>query len=162
MRYAGRQLRRSPAFGAAAVLTLALGIGANTAIFSVADAVLLRPLPYPNSDRLVMVWNELSRIGVHQMDLSTTDFDAFRADTQVFDAAVAFASQDRNLAGASYAERVTTISFTRGLMEMLGARMSGGRGFTEDDWRADRNHVAIISHSLFDRRFAGDRAAVGS
>ena len=67
VRYACRQLRRNPAFTAAALLTLALGIGANTAIFSVADAVMLRPLPYPEGERLVMVWNELARMNVREM-----------------------------------------------------------------------------------------------
>src|SRR3954471_1188502 len=81
----------------AAILTLALGIGANTAIFSVADAVLLRPLPYPNSDRLVVVWNELSKIGVRQMALSAADFDAFSANTRIFEKAAAFREEDRNI-----------------------------------------------------------------
>ncbi|HEY3836758.1 MAG TPA: ABC transporter permease [Bryobacteraceae bacterium] len=161
LRYGLRQLRGSPAFTLAAVLTLALGIGANTAIFSVADAVLLRPLPYPNPRRLVMVWNELTRLNVHQMELSPNDFDAFRADTHIFDTAAGFAVRDRNLIGDSDAERVSTIAFTPGLLEMLGARMSAGRVFQKDDWNADRNDVAIISHALFVRRFAGDGAVVG-
>jgi predicted permease len=161
IRYASRQLRRSPIFSSAAVLTLALGIGANTAIFSVADAILLRPLPYPNSDRLVVVWNELSKIGVHELSLSAADFGAFRADKRVFETAAAFKEEDRNLVIRATAGRVSTISATHGLLEMLGARTATGRLFTGDEWQADHNQVVIISHSLFVRRFAANPAAIG-
>jgi putative ABC transport system permease protein len=161
IRYASRQLRRSPIFSSAAVLTLALGIGANTAIFSVADAILLRPLPYPNSDRLVVVWNELSKIGVHELSLSAADFGAFRADKRVFETAAAFKEEDRNLVIRATAGRVSTISATHGLLEMLGARTETGRLFTGDEWQADHNQVVIISHSLFVRRFAANPAAIG-
>src|SRR5882757_7475189 len=139
VRYAGRQLRRSPIFSLAAVLTLALGIGANTAIFSVADAVLLRALPYPDSNRLVVVWNELSKIGVRNMGLSATDFDAFRADKRVFEMAAAFREEDRNLVARGVAGRAVLLSSTHGLLEMLGARTTIGRLFTRDEWQADHN-----------------------
>jgi putative ABC transport system permease protein len=161
LRYAARQMRRTPVFTLAAVLTLALGIGATTAMFSVADAVLLRPLPYPNSDRLVMVWNELSKIGVHDLALSAQDFDAFRADHRVFDTAAAFNQRDRTLIASGNVERVSTVSSTPGLLEMLGARTPVGRRFTEDDWKADRYQVAMISHPLFVRLFAANPAVVG-
>ncbi len=161
IRYAGRQLRRTPAFSLTALLTVALGIGATTAIFSVADALLLRPLPYPSSGRLVMVWNELTKIGVRQMSLSAVDFDAFRADTHVFEKAAAFREQDRNLVGSGMAERVSTVASTPGLLEMLGASTSVGRGFADDDWQATHAQVAIISYSLYLRRFGASPAVVG-
>jgi putative ABC transport system permease protein len=145
----------------AAVLTLALGIGANTAIFSVADAFLLRPLPYPNSDRLVVVWNELSKIGVRQMALSAADFDAFSANTRIFEKAAAFREEDRNIIHRGTAGRASTISATPGLLEMLAARTATGRLFTGDEWQANRNQVVIISHSLFVRRFAANPAVIG-
>jgi putative ABC transport system permease protein len=161
LRYALRQLRRSPGFTAAAVLTLALGIGANTAIFSVADAMLLRPLPYPHSDRLVMVWDQLLKIGVHQLPVSATNFDAYRADSRIFDQAAIYRQEDRNLTGAGNAERVSVISATSGLFEMLGARMAMGRGFDLNDRRPDRNSVAILSHALFTKRFRGHPSIIG-
>ncbi|HMJ62482.1 MAG TPA: ABC transporter permease, partial [Bryobacteraceae bacterium] len=145
----------------AAILTLALGIGANTAIFSVADAVLLRPLPYPDSGRLVVVWNELSKIGVRHMGLSATDFGAFRADKRVFEMAAAFKEEDRNVVTRGGAGRAVTLSSTRGLLEMLGARAAMGRLFTADEWHPDRDQVVIISHELFVKRFAADPAVVG-
>src|SRR5262245_30626193 len=92
--YALRQLRRAPGFAVAAIATLALGLGANTAVFSVAQAILLRPLPYPHSDRLVMVWDQLQKMGVRQLPLSAHNFDAYRADSRTFEAAEAFEEED--------------------------------------------------------------------
>ncbi len=160
-RYMLRQLARSPGFAAAAIITLALGIGANTAVFSVADAVLLRPLPYPNSHRLVMVWDQLWKIGVYQLPLSAETFDAYRADGRIFEAAAAFRDDDRNLTGAGYAERVAVISSTSGFLEMLGARTAAGRGFTEEDWQPQHSNVVILSYSLFARQFGANPRVLG-
>jgi putative ABC transport system permease protein len=161
IRYALRQFARSPGFAAVAILTLALGIGANTAVFSVADAVLLRPLPYPNADRLVMIWDQLWKIGVRQLPVSPATFDAYRADGRVFDTAAAFKEQDRNLTGAGYAERVSATSASSGLFEMLGARTALGRSFTAEDWQPAHNHVAILGYSLFARRFGANPSVIG-
>ncbi len=161
LRYALRQLRRSPGFTAAAILTLALGIGANTAIFSVADAMLLRPLPYPHADRLVMVWDQLMKIGVHQLPVSATNFEAYRANGRIFGQSAIYRQDDRNLTGAGAAERVSVISSSSGLFEMLVARVAIGRGLAQEDWRADRNSVAILSYALFTRRFGANRAIIG-
>jgi putative ABC transport system permease protein len=160
-RYALRQLARSPGFAAVAILTLALGIGANTAVFSVADAVLLRPLPYPNSDRLVMIWDQLWKIGVRQLPVSATTFDAYRADERVFDAVAVCKEDDRILTGSGYAERVTAISATSGLFEMLGAGTALGRGFTEEDWQPAHTRVAILGYALFARRFGANPSVLG-
>ena len=160
-RYTLRQLRHAPGFAAAAVLTLALGIGANTAIFSVADAVLLRPLPYPHAERLVMVWDQLLKIGVRQLPTSLANYDAYRADDRVFDATAIYRDDTRTLTGAGSAERIEVRSFSRGLLEMLGARMAIGRTFTPDDWQPQRNSVAIVSHKLFARRFGSNSDIAG-
>ena len=159
--YGFRQLARSPGFATVAILTLALGIGANTAVFSVADAVLLRPLPYPNADRLVMIWDQLWKIGVRQLPVSAANFDAYRADERVFDAAAAFKEEDRNLTGGGYAERVAATSATSALFEMLGARTVLGRGFTAEDWQPARAHVAILGYALFARRFGANPGVIG-
>ena len=161
LRYAVRQLRSNPGFTVTALLTIALGIGATTAIFSVADAMILRPLPYPNSNHLVLVWDTLAKIGVRQMTVSAEDFDAFRTNIHIFRSTAAFQEEDRNLITPGSTERVSAISSTPGLLDMLSGVSVIGRSFTQDDWQPDRRSVAIISHSLFMRRFSGDHAVIG-
>ena len=156
LRYAFRQLLRSPAFAIAAVLTLALGIGANTAIFSVADALLLRPLPYPHAGRLVMVWDQLWKIGVRQLPVSLTNYQAYRADRRVFEASAIYRDDTRTLTGIGDAQRIDVRSSSPGLLDLLGARMSIGRTFTANDWQPPHNSVAILSHKIFAQRFGGD------
>jgi putative ABC transport system permease protein len=158
--YALRQLRRSLGFTLATVLTLALGLGATTAIFSVADAVLLRPLPYPTSDRLVMVRDELSKMGVHYTDVSYETFNAYQK-SRSFDATTAFIEEDRNLIGSGAAERVAVLSSTPSLLGMLGAHTALGRAFGNQDWNPEHNDVAILSYSLFASRFGANPATVG-
>ena len=161
LRYTLRQLRHAPGFAAAAVLTLALGIGANTAIFSVADAVLLRPLPYPHAERLVMVWDQLLKIGVRELPTSLANYEAYRADDRLFETSAIYRDDTRTLTGTGSAERIEVRSSSRGLLELLGARIAIGRAFTLEDWQAQRNSVAIISHKLFGRRFGSDAGIVG-
>jgi putative ABC transport system permease protein len=161
IRYAARQLYHHPAFTISAVLTIALGVGANTATFSVADAILLRPLPYPHSTRLVLVWNQLLKIGVKQMALSAEDFESFRSDTQTFEATAAFQQRDRTLILPASAERISVIASTPGMLAMLGGVSRIGRSLVADDWRPDQSPVAVISYSLFVRRFSGSRAVIG-
>ncbi len=155
--YALRGLLRNPGFALAAILTLALGIGAVTSIFSVADAVLLRPLPYPHQDRLVMVWDQLTNLGVDRLGLYGQIFHEYSAQTQIFDGAAAFETRDRNLMGDRDSERVTTIAATPSLLPMLGTSPSMGRGFAEDE----HGDVALLSHALFIRRYAGDTSIIG-
>jgi putative ABC transport system permease protein len=161
VRYALRQLRRSPGFAAAAIVTLALGMGATTAVFSVADAVLLRPLPYPQADRLVMVWDQLSKIGIRRMRLSAETYDAYRAGNRVFEAAAAFREEDRDLTGIGSAERVATIASGPGMLPMLGASPALGRLLNHEDGQPERANVAVISHALFVRRFGANPGALG-
>ncbi len=104
LRYAIRGLRRNPGFTIAAGLTLALGIGAVTSIFSVADAVLLRPLPFPEQDRLVIVWDQLAKLKIDRFSLSTATFDMYRAQN-VFDAAATFFQFDRTILPGSKPRR---------------------------------------------------------
>src|ERR1700735_949331 len=115
LRYALRHLARSPGFAAVAILTLSLGIGATTAIFSVADAVLWRPLPYRDSNRLVMVWDQLWNVHVNELPLSGVTFDAYRSDHNIFDNAAAYRPESHNLTGLGEAERVSVIASTDGL-----------------------------------------------
>ena len=161
IRYALRQLARSPGFAAIAILTLAMGIGANTAVFSVADAVLLRPLPYPHSDRLVMIWDQLWKVGVRELPVSAATFDAYGADRRAFEAVAIFKEDDRTLTGAGYAERVAAVSATSGLFKMLGAGTALGSGFAEEDWQPAHTRVAILGYALFARRFGANPGVLG-
>src|ERR1700722_821070 len=124
-----RGLLRNPGFALAAVLTLALGIGAVTSIFSVADAVLLRPLPYPEQARLVMVWDQLTNLGVDRLGLYGEIFHEYSGQSQIFEETAAFAPAERNLVGAGDPERVSTIAATASLLPMLGESPGVGRGF---------------------------------
>src|SRR6266404_2519065 len=158
LRYALRSLARAPGFMLAAVLTLALGIGANTSIFSVVDAVLLRPLPYPDSSRLVMVWDQLVKLGVDRLPPYAQIFQEYSAQDRIFEATAGFNPQDRNLAGGADAERVSIMAVTASFMPMLGATPALGRGFTVGESHDD---VAILSHALFTRRYGADPAIIG-
>jgi predicted permease len=155
MRYELRSLRRSRGFASATILTLALGIGATTAIFSVADAVLLRPLPYPKSEQLVIVRDELSKMGVHYNDVSYDTFEAYRQNRS-FDAAAAFTEEDRNLIGIRNAVRVSVVASTPSLLEMLGADTTVGRLYRNADLSP-----AILSYSLFVNQFSANPTIIG-
>lgn len=156
MKYALRTLLRAPGFAAASILTLALGIGASTAIFSVVDAVILRPLPYPESSRLVMVWDNLKNLGVEHLGLTKDIYRAYSSEN-VFEKTAAYLPLDRNLNGKEITERLPAIMATPELLELLGAKPEAGRLFTA----SDSPDSAVISHSLFLREFAGDPSAIG-
>src|SRR4030095_4993950 len=97
IRYALRGLSKRKTFTAIAVLTLALGIGANTAIFSVVNGVLLRPLPYQNSDRLAMIWGNFEKLELHRLSAKVAEYEDYRAQSQIFEEVAAFENQDLNL-----------------------------------------------------------------
>lgn len=156
LRYALRSFLRSPGFAFAAVLTLALGIGANTAIFSVADAVLLRPLPYPDSSRLVLVSDHLARLGVERLGLSPEIYRQYAA-RDVFEKTAKFLPLERNFAGTETAERMAATIAEPGLLELLGARPLLGRIFNA----ADPENVAVISYALFVREFGANPSIAG-
>lgn len=158
--YALRQLGRWPGLTLSIVLTLALGIGATTAVFSVADVVLLRPLPYPKSDRLVVVRDELSKMGVHFTDVSYETFEVYRK-SWCFERTAAFTEDDRSLIGSAPAERVSVLSSTSSLPEMLGMSTIIGRPFGKQDWTLEHNDVAILSYSLFASRFGANPDIIG-
>jgi putative ABC transport system permease protein len=160
LRYSLRGLLRSPGFTIAAILTLALGIGANTAIFSVADAILLRPLPYPNSERLVMVWDQLLKLGLNRMSPESRTAEAYRA-LNIFESSGGIYPLERILTGDAGAERVPGMLVTREVFSMLTPQTVFGRIFTPDEYNANAESVAVLSHSFFLRHFSGDPAVVG-
>ena len=158
--YAFRMLRRTPAFTAAALLTLALGIGANSAIFSVVHGVLLESLPYRDAERLHHL-QMLYPDGTKYAGYSAPDFMSVRQDTQVFEQIEAFDVAPQTLTGIGEPQELTTGVVTGGLFEFFGFRVPIGRTFSPDDNRAGRATVAILGHGLWQRLFGGDANVLG-
>src|SRR5262245_3611946 len=159
LRYALRVLATRPAFSAVAVLTLALGIGANTAIFTVVNAVLLRPLPFHDPQRLMLVIERTGRFPT--LTTSWQNYVDWRDQTQSFESFGAFRPLTMMLGGGSEPERVPAKMLSASLLPTLGVAPAVGRGFTADDDRAGAERVAILSDALWRRRFGGASDAVG-
>jgi len=161
LRYGVRMLARSPAFTAIAVLTLALGIGANTAIFSVVNAVLLRPLPFKNPDRLVFMHGKFSLSD--QAAVSPADFLVYRAQNGAFERLDALFMETTlsNLAGADKASQVKAAIVTSSFFETIGLRPRLGRTFIPSDEQTKEPQVAILGHRLWQEQFGADPAVVG-
>lgn len=160
LRYAARSLRKSPGFAAVAVLTLAIGIGANTAIFSVVSSVLLRPLPYGEPDRVVMVWNSFS--DRDQMSLSAPELMDYRQGIRSLEELAAYRQTDVNLTGDAEPERLSAARVTANLFDALGTEAMNGRTFTAEEDVSGRDDVVALSHGLWRRRFGGEPSIVGS
>jgi putative ABC transport system permease protein len=160
IRYALRQLRTNPGFTAVAGLTLALGIGANTAIFSVVNAILLKPLPYPEADRLVMVWEQNPQRGWFENIVSGENFLDWQKQNRVFADMAAFESNSFNLAGDNKPEEIAGERVTANLFSVLGVQPLRGRLFLPEEDTGDRAAV-IVSYGLWQQRYGGDPALVG-
>ncbi|HEX7315759.1 MAG TPA: ABC transporter permease [Pyrinomonadaceae bacterium] len=162
LRFGARMLRKRPGFTAVALLTLALGIGANTAIFSVVNAVLLRPLPYRNAERLVWVSGNV-RGGTNRASVSPPDYVDYRAQNTVFEEFAASTSVPFpvNLTGAGEPERLTGSRVTANYFRAFGVEPALGRAFGADEERAGPAPVAVLSDGLWRRRFGGDPSVVG-
>src|SRR5688572_2156350 len=158
--YAFRMLRRTPAFTAAALVTLALGIGANSAIFSVVNGVLLQSLPYRDADRLHLL-HMLYPDGTKYASLSAPDFMSVRAGQQVFDQVEAIDSRSLTMLGAGEPREIAGAFVSDGLFDMLGLTVSSGRGFRPDENQPGRGRVTILSHGFWQRAFGGDPAVLG-
>src|SRR5258708_12512783 len=161
IRFAFRQLVNNPAFSAIAILTLALGIGANTAIFSIVNAVLLRPLPYPDADR-IMVLNESSGPG-QDYSVALPDFFDWRNDNTVFEHLAATHKESRNLSGipGREPERISCASVTRNFFNIVGLPPEIGRTFSEDEDKVGAPPVVLISDRLWRRVFNADPSVLG-
>src|SRR5215510_12610460 len=159
LRYGARMLLKKPGFTLIAVITLALGIGANTAIFSVVNAVVLRPLPYRDPDRLVHVYR--MQPPVERSPVSPPAYLDFAAEQQVFESFAAHYGETFNLTDIDEAERVIGRRVTANFFELFGVSPARGRFFLPADDNADSARVAVISDGLWRRRFGGDDQAVG-
>lgn len=159
--FAFRQLRRSPAFTTTAIAALALGIGANTAIFSVVNAVLLKPLTYPEADRMVNFLVPSAEIANNLHNIP--EFHFFQRQTKLFKEVVAFdnAGPGFNLTGGSRPEQVNGIHVTEGYFRVYGAPLALGRTFTAQEDSPHGGQVVVLSYGLWQRKFGGDQAIVG-
>ena len=154
-----RKLLRAPAFAVVAILTLALGIGANTAIFSIVKAVLLAPLPFRDADRVAMLWG--SRDAGETTWLSAAEILSYRDDIAAFESVAAYTGTGANLTGGQEPERVAAAAVTTNLFHTLGVAPLAGRAFGPGDSAAAVRDQVIISHGLWQRRFGADPTIVG-
>jgi putative ABC transport system permease protein len=159
VRYAIRSLLKSPAFAIIAVLTLALGIGANTALFSVVNAVLLRPLPYAEPERVVILWN--SWPGWDKTWLSEPEIVDYRAGTPSLTGIAPWSTGTANVTGSGEPERVSIAYTTANLFEILGVQALLGRTFGPEEDAPGGDGVVVLGHGLWQRRFGSDRSIIG-
>jgi predicted permease len=160
VRYAVRGLRRNPGFTLAAVLSLAIGIGANTAIFSVANALLLRPLPYRDANRLAILWNRSPGLDIAQDWFSPAQYFDIR-NSQAFEQVALAIGGFYNLTGAGEPERVGATRVSSNLLPMLGARAALGRLFAPEEDSPSHAPAVVLTHSMWARRFGSDPKIVG-
>src|SRR5262245_403534 len=160
--YAIRALAKRPGFTSTAVLTLALGGGSCTVIFSAVNAVLLRPLPYTDSDRLVRIHGNFTLLGMENMGVRPREFQDYQEMNRVFDGSAAFEVSDFNLTGSDQPQRVRGVFVSKGLFELLGVIQQAGRLFDYDEYTEGRGDVAVISDSLWADRYGRGADALGS
>ena len=161
LRYGARMLLKQPGFTLIAALTLALGIGANTAIFSLVNAVLLRALPYPEPGRLVRFWETNPGRGWTEFSASAPNFAYWRKQQSVCEQLAAYGFNTFNFTGSGEPERVAALRVTANLFSVLGVAPAHGRDFLPEDEQSGRNHVAILSDGLWQRRFGADPNLIG-
>lgn len=156
-----RALARNPAFTLAAVLTLALGVGANTAIFSVVNGVLLRPLPYPDAARLHVVWNHNTREGIERDVTSWPNFQDWRDRNDVFESMAAFTGGSASISGDADPEQVRVARVSADFLSVMGVRPALGRGFLAAELQPGTGTAALLSDGLWRSRFGADPAILG-
>jgi putative ABC transport system permease protein len=174
MRSALRSLVRTPALALATIATIALGVGATSAMFGVVYAVLLRPLPYPDPSRLAMIWEKwqvgrdlkgvdpvvAARLAERSI-VMTTGLEVWRKENRSFEGLAGFAPLDVNVSGGTEPERVEGLVASSSLFTVLGVSPALGRAFTEEEDTPGRDEVVVLSHALWTRRFGGDRQVLG-
>jgi putative ABC transport system permease protein len=156
VRYAARNLFRRPGFTIIAVITLALGIGANTAIFSAINALLLKPLPFPELDRVVAVWDKLPSRGLQRNEVTVANYLDWQSQTQSFEQLALYRWWSANLTGIDPPERIQGFLVTANFLDTTGMKPIMGRNFLPEENQPGKGAVAVITHSLWQRRFGGD------
>jgi putative ABC transport system permease protein len=162
IRYGARMLIRKPGFTIIAVLTLALGIAATTATFTVVDAVLLRKLPVTDPDRLVVVHNQLPKINLPRTEVSAPHYIDYSRQTDAFDSTAAFITQNFNVSGVGLPERLQAGRVTATFFPTLGINPAAGRFFTEEEDRVGNERVVVLSTALWKRLYSGNAGALNS
>jgi putative ABC transport system permease protein len=161
LHYALRQLRKSPGFTAVAVLTLALGIGANTAIFSTVNAMLLRPFPFPHLDRIVSVWENIPKQNDYHMNVAPADFRDLSEQSKVFKQLAAIQGWDANLTGGNVAQHVEGFRVTPDFFSLLGMPMQLGRSIGSADFQQGAAPVVIVQYGFWQQHLGSDPGIVG-
>jgi putative ABC transport system permease protein len=156
-----RRLRHSPMFTAITLVTLGIGIGANSAIFSVVNAVLLKPLPYPHPDSLVSVWQTAPGLGFRELNASPATYFTYREEGRAFQDIGLWASQSASVTGVAEPEQVETLVVTHGTLPVLGVQPLRGRWFMPEDDSPSRPETTILTYGYWQRRFGGDSSALG-
>ena len=162
IRYAVRSLLRQPAFAATAILTLALGIGATTAIFSAVDAIVLRPLPFPRADRIMVVGNYLTRTGSRSTTVSAPDFHDWESQNRTFSSMAYYIGSEISVTVNGTADYASVYRVTPGFFDVLGAHAQIGRLLTRNEQQPGGPSAVVITDAFWRRQFGGDRSAVGS
>src|SRR6266480_6328340 len=161
LRYALRQLAKSPGFTAVAILTLALGIGVNTAVFSLINALLVRPLPYQQPSQLVLIWERFASMGLERIPVSAPEYLDLEKQFQSSTGLAAFTFQRFNLGGGDVPERISGAVVSLSLFPLLGVEPIKGRSFAREEEGQGRDDVVVISERLWQRRFNSDSALIG-
>jgi putative ABC transport system permease protein len=161
IRYAVRNLLKRPAFTLVAAITLALGIGANTAIFSSVYALLLKPLPFPELDRVVAVWDSYPSKGVVRNEVAMANYLDWRAQNQSFEQVALYTWWTANLTGTGAPERIQGMVVTANFFDALGVKPIMGRTFTEEENQTGKDAVVIVTNNVWQRRFGGDPNILG-
>src|SRR5215472_4105291 len=161
LRFALRAFFKTPGFTAAAILSLAIGIGANTAIFSIISALLLRPLPYQDAGRLVILWNTSPGLGITQDWFSTAQYFDIKNGHSGFERLAIAIGGNFNLTGQGEPERVGVMRVSSGLLPMLGVQPLRGRLFTADEDSVGHPNTAVLTYGMWTRRFGGDSRVIG-
>jgi len=156
-----RSLGRDPLFTAVALLTLAVGIGANTAIFSVVNGILLKPLPYPHPEELVAVWLTAPGLDIKDLNLGPADYFIFHEQNGTFQDIGLYMGSTVNTTGGGEPEQASGLLVTDGLLNVLGATPLLGRSFTQADDQPGSPDTVMLTYGYWQRKFGGDRFVVG-
>ncbi len=157
-----RRLVRSPGFTAVTLLTIAIGVGANSAVFSVVNGVLLKPLPYPDPEALIGVWQTAPKLNIENLNASPSDYFTFREENRTFQEFGLWNGGSVAVTGRDAPEQLRCIYLTDGTLKALGVRPALGRWFTAEDDQAGKPEVAILTYGFWQRRFGGDPSVLGS
>jgi len=160
-RFGVRALRKKPGFAVTAVLTLALGIGANVAVFSIVNALILHPYSFPELDRLVLLRAAGPKV-VSEVRIAPADFLDLQRETSIFQGLAAFRQGDSNLTGSGDTQAVVTAAVSPNYFDLIGVQPQLGRQFAVEETEAGRDAVVILNYGFWQRRFSGDRNVLGS